>query len=536
MTRRAIPPAALAAAVSVSVSAVLSTASAVRAETPVSYAKDIAPVFQKHCLGCHSDAVQKGGLNMERREVILKGGTKRGPGLVPGDPSKSPIVTLSDADGKPKMPPKGKGLSAEEIALLKRWVAEGAKFDGEAATAPAEKPTFITIPEAVAAVYAAALSPDGKRVAFGRGSSLEVWDVDAAKRLALLTGPRDLVQSVAFSPDGKLLAAGEYEQLWLWSAEDWKPSALVPGGAMGGFADRVTAVTFTPDSKTLVAASGLPARGGLVHVIALDGVAKETRRIEAHSDCIYGLSLSADGKLVATASADKLAKLHELSTGKLVRQFSGHTHHVLGVGLSLDGKTLATGGADNDIKLWSVESGEKTKDVKGHGKHVGALAWRPDGKGFATASGDKTVRTWKPDGGQEKSYTGFADHVFAVGFSGDSARLVAAGQDGTVRVYATADGKVVREITRATPAEPPAPAAPAPAEQPKKSDKPKEKPAAEKPKDAPKPAAPEKPKDAPKPAAPEKPKDAPKPADPKDAKDPKKDEKKPAEKKPDEKK
>jgi WD40 repeat protein len=416
----------------------------------VSWTKDVFPVLQKQCLGCHSDLVQKGGLNLEKRDAVMKGGSKKGASVIPGKPAESPLAYLLDGKHEPVMPPKGKRVSAENIEMINRWIAEGAKFDGEGSL-EVEKPNWITLSDTVGPVFAAALSADGKRLAVGRANKVEVWEVDTGKRLALLTGARDLVQSLAFSPDGSLLAVGEFEQVALFGTGDWKPVRT-----LDGHVERVTAAAFTKDGKTLVTASGMPVKSGFVHVWSVaDG--KEVRRVEAHTDLIYGLALDAEGKKVATASADKLAKITDIATGEMLKTFAGHTHHVLGVGFSDNGKVLATAGADNDVKVWDIEKGEKLKDGKGHGKQVTALVARADGKSFYTASGDRSIREWKPNGSAVKTLGSLADWVYTLSLSADASRLAVGGQDGTVRVYNTGDGKVLREITAATPAEPPAP-------------------------------------------------------------------------------
>src|SRR5258708_39258817 len=71
-----------------------------------------------------------------------------------------------------------------------------------------------------------------------------------------------------------------------------------------------------------------------------------------HSDAVFGLDFSADGKYLASSAADKFVKVLDLATGKVVKTFEGHAHHVLGVSWKHDGRTLASAAADNVIKVW----------------------------------------------------------------------------------------------------------------------------------------------------------------------------------------
>jgi mono/diheme cytochrome c family protein len=92
------------------------------------FEKKIRPVLSDHCYGCHSAQAEKvkGGLLLDTRAATLKGGDS-GPALVPGEPDKSLIVkAVRYTDEDLQMPPKGKKLSAEQIADLEAWVKMGA--------------------------------------------------------------------------------------------------------------------------------------------------------------------------------------------------------------------------------------------------------------------------------------------------------------------------------------------------------------------------------------------------------------------------
>ena len=84
----------------------------------------IRPVLATHCYECHGHK-EKGGLKLDSREAILKGGDS-GPALVPGKPKESLLLTaVRHVDEELQMPPKKK-LSGHIVADLKRWIREGA--------------------------------------------------------------------------------------------------------------------------------------------------------------------------------------------------------------------------------------------------------------------------------------------------------------------------------------------------------------------------------------------------------------------------
>src|SRR5207253_4718108 len=95
------------------------------APAKVSFARDVLPLFQQHCIGCHQPAKQGGSYLMTSRADLLKKGETDKPGVVPGKPEQSYLLAqLRPADGKPPAMPKNKPpLSEKEIGLIARWIA-----------------------------------------------------------------------------------------------------------------------------------------------------------------------------------------------------------------------------------------------------------------------------------------------------------------------------------------------------------------------------------------------------------------------------
>lgn len=123
--------------------AVLALSSATLAAMPlqaaVSFEKQILPVLEAKCLGCHKAPHMEDGkmkkpkadLRLDAAWAMLKG-AESGPALVPGNLAKSymyEVVTLPKDDDM-FMPPKGDPLTADEIQLLKEWIESGADFAG----------------------------------------------------------------------------------------------------------------------------------------------------------------------------------------------------------------------------------------------------------------------------------------------------------------------------------------------------------------------------------------------------------------------
>jgi mono/diheme cytochrome c family protein len=94
---------------------------------PVDFVRDVRPIFQKHCYECHGEKKQKSGLRLDAKAAALKGGSEYPDIFAAGKVKESALIALVTSDDEDaRMPPKGDGLSAAEIAMLTRWVEEGA--------------------------------------------------------------------------------------------------------------------------------------------------------------------------------------------------------------------------------------------------------------------------------------------------------------------------------------------------------------------------------------------------------------------------
>src|SRR3954452_15553842 len=86
---------------------------------------DVRPVLAENCFKCHGPTKQKGGLRLDSREAVLRGGDT-GPAVVPGKHDESLLIEAIHYDGL-EMPPGGK-LDEAKIAILTRWVEQGAPW------------------------------------------------------------------------------------------------------------------------------------------------------------------------------------------------------------------------------------------------------------------------------------------------------------------------------------------------------------------------------------------------------------------------
>src|SRR6266704_790794 len=96
----------------------------------VDFSKEIKPIFEASCIKCHGRGRDKGGLRIDTRETLLKGGDS-GLSVVPGKSAESLLIALVQGfDPDNIMPKKGTRLTPEQIGLLRAWIDQGIPWDG----------------------------------------------------------------------------------------------------------------------------------------------------------------------------------------------------------------------------------------------------------------------------------------------------------------------------------------------------------------------------------------------------------------------
>lgn len=121
------------------------------ADRPVDFARDIRPLFEAACIQCHARGKDKGGLSLETRDAMLKGGDD-GAVVVLGKSADSDIVQrVASTDPDTVMPKKGRKWTPEQVGLLRAWIDQGATWDPKISFARPEplnlKPVEVMLPE-----------------------------------------------------------------------------------------------------------------------------------------------------------------------------------------------------------------------------------------------------------------------------------------------------------------------------------------------------------------------------------------------------
>ncbi|MFG3131906.1 AAA family ATPase [Streptomyces tendae] len=171
-------------------------------------------------------------------------------------------------------------------------------------------------------------------------------------------------------------------------------------------------------------------------------------RLDGHADTVRDIAWSADGRLLATASRDGTARVHDAESGRQLSVLPCDGVMVESVAFSPDSTRLATAGRDQVVRVWDVASGTPVRRLTGAGDIGRQVAWSPDGSRVAATFKDRIVRVWEADTGRHvQELRGHTGDVWGVAWSPDNARLATASHDRTAIVWDTATGAVTATLT-----------------------------------------------------------------------------------------
>lgn len=322
-------------------------------------------------------------------------------------------------------------ISASADGTVRRWATATGLMIGE--------PIQVSGNE----VWSIAFNPVATTFATGDSNgAIQIWDADTGEAIAApFQAHADIVYALSYSPDGRLLASGGGDgMVRLWETADYRPF----GEPLEDDNSFVLNIAFSPDGQQL-ASTGTnaivdfwdPMSAEFLYSISTD-----------HTSRIKGLAYSPDGRLLATGSDDHSIRVWDIATREQVGQaLTGHIDAIWAVAFSPNSQTLASASSDNRVILWDALSAQPlVRASVNQSDDILTVAYSPDGKMYAFAGGlkneeDTAIHVWDAQTNVEiLTLRGHTSYVTGIAFSPDSARLVSASPDQTLRLWELAAG------------------------------------------------------------------------------------------------
>ena len=320
----------------------------------ISYKRDVRPILQANCQGCHQPAKAEGEYVMTNFDRLLRGGESGDVAIVAGEPENSHLIDLiTPMDGEAEMPRGRQPLGDAERQLIAEWIRQGAKDDSSARGAiydQAHPPHYHRLPSITSLDY----SPDGKMLAVAGFHEVTLFNSNGSSRIARLIGLSPRIESVQFSPDGRLLAVtggspSEAGEVQIWDMESFELVLSVPIAF-----DTLRGASWSPNGKLL--AFGCTDKS--VRVMDVE-TGKIIFQQAANNDWVLGTIFSSDGSHLASVSRDQTVKLSEVATQQLVDNITSVSEGALKGGIHCVARhpvrdEIVFGGADGIPKIYRM--------------------------------------------------------------------------------------------------------------------------------------------------------------------------------------
>ena len=332
-----------------------------------------------------------------------------------------------------------------------------------------------------------AISPDGKILVSASRGTLFFWSLPDGKQLRRVERVAYNFSDFVFSADSRMLLTGSHDSGSLWS---------LPDGQLLGqlqISNQMSVALFTSDSQRVFTGSV----GGNITVWnsqppdfrshlfdpVLTASKSPDKRLLAHNGAVTALTISTDGKILASASHDNTAKLWSLPGGQLMASLDGHKENINDVAILSDGKTIITAADDKTIKLWALPEtapppatsparksnkkaappparpqssktapkGRLLATLEGHQARVQRLLISGDGKTMASADSNGAIKIWSlPEGRLQVTLAESKNDLRAMAMTPDGRLLVTttagAREERAVSLWSLPEGRLLMKL------------------------------------------------------------------------------------------
>jgi WD40 repeat protein len=243
-------------------------------------------------------------------------------------------------------------------------------------------------------IQVVAITKNGKYIISGSNDkTIKLWNIKNGRLVMSFEGHKGPVRSVTITPNRKYIVSGSWDDtIKLWNINTGK---LIK--SFKGHKDDVSSVAITPNGKYIVS-------GSSDNTIKLWNIktGRWIRSFKGHTNSVWSVAITPNGKNIVSGRFDNTIKLWDINTrkilrnintGKILRNFEGHTDEVWSVTITPNGKYIVSGSFDNTIKLWDIYTGKLLRSFEEHIDDVNSVAISPNGK-YIVSGCCQTIKLW----------------------------------------------------------------------------------------------------------------------------------------------
>lgn len=242
------------------------------------------------------------------------------------------------------------------------------------------------------------VSADGQKLLI-LGFDLTIWDIATGKQIEEWEFTSGGSIQNSFSSDGRLIInAVNEETVNLWDLEARK---RVASFSQPGY--RIGKVALHPNHRILAEARNGGWGQNQNQIILWDlSSNKKLKTLSGHTYVVRAMEFSPNGEVLATGSVTPLKntseiKIWNMQKGILVRSLTAQSGGIRSIIFSADGQRLASGSSNGQIDIWDVSTGRQLQTLTGHTSAVISLAFDPTGQSLVSGSEDRSVKVWQLD-------------------------------------------------------------------------------------------------------------------------------------------
>ncbi len=274
---------------------------------------------------------------------------------------------------------------------------------------------------------------------YGADGVIRIWQLpladDSVPTQEIIVGNGKIaLTSAAYTPGGAYIVVGDADRnVTLFSVSG--------GNAVRGFAGNTAAIHAVAVSAdgTKIASAGADKTARVWNLA--NGNIEATLEHPAPVTCV---TFRADATRVVTGCEDGVLRVWDLASGKIVQRIFDHTKPVAGVALAADNTTIISAGSDGTIRRSTVL--DKVFIPAAHEGGVRGLAFTPNGQQLVTCGADKLVKVFDLTGAMVRQMTDCPMPLRCLAVRGDSLQVTAAGEDNQLYQWRLDTGALERKI------------------------------------------------------------------------------------------